>query len=530
MKIRILFFLLFFVSTTYAQIEEVLELDGLQNLNTEIQFKFGDRIFFETGNPNDLWVTDGTAIGTKKIKGGSNISNYYLIGDRCFLTSSNILFEINADSYVLEVVATASGVIKNILPFKDEIIVLSTLTIQSPSSFLQRVNPDNGNVELVFQTTSRVDAVVGFNGGFLFNDDTSLLYSDGTANGTMTILEDTTGEIQEINLLAGTSLNNQYVFRLFTKTYGSEPWITDGSIGGTKLLKDIYPGKNENDFSFSAFPTNFFQQNNEAYFFAYAEGFELTLFKTNGTNEGTEALFSVEETFDIFQIYELFVFQDEVYFVANSASTGFELWKTDGTLVGTRLVKDIWKGAGNSASSRVRRSIKLTEDYIYFNANDGVFGFELWRTDGTATGTTLISDFSPGPDWSFMIPLAELGDSFYFMEGDRDRGYRLYSFKQSNPLPEIPTYSKNYDWFESIGYSYQISSNIPFLYNDEMEVDQEDNVYLIGEFKRSRLHFYGSENFIRSAPTEEGPFRNFIASYNDKGQFRWAKEIGGNRP
>src|SRR5262245_57665670 len=33
---------------------------------------------------------------------------------------------------------------------------------------------------------------------------------------------------------------------------------------------------------------------------------------------------------------------------------------------------------------------------IYFSANDGTTGTELWKTDGTATGTVLVKDIRPG--------------------------------------------------------------------------------------------------------------------------------------
>src|SRR5262249_27741272 len=41
---------------------------------------------------------------------------------------------------------------------------------------------------------------------------------------------------------------------------------------------------------------------------------------------------------------------------------------------------------------------------FYFQADDGVSGPELWKTDGTAAGTTLVKDFVPGPGGAYPIP------------------------------------------------------------------------------------------------------------------------------
>ena len=56
-----------------------------------------------------------------------------------------------------------------------------------------------------------------------------------------------------------------------------------------------------------------------------------------------------------------------------------QLWKTNGTAAGTVLVKEIRRGPG----SRSMQSLTNAGGTLYFVANDGVHGKELWRSDGT---------------------------------------------------------------------------------------------------------------------------------------------------
>src|SRR5262249_30175752 len=80
-----------------------------------------------------------------------------------------------------------------------------------------------------------------------------------------------------------------------------------------------------------------------------------------------------------------------LFFTADdSGATGRELWKSDGTAAGTVLVKDIRPG-GSHSTPQFLTNVNGT---LFFAANDGTNGVELWKSDGTANGTTLVRDIN----------------------------------------------------------------------------------------------------------------------------------------
>ena len=63
-----------------------------------------------------------------------------------------------------------------------------------------------------------------------------------------------------------------------------------------------------------------------------------------------------------------------LYFTADDGVHGRELWRTDGTDVGTMMINDLTP-AGLTGPS----GLEAAGDALYFSANDGIHGRELWR-------------------------------------------------------------------------------------------------------------------------------------------------------
>ncbi|MCA9260819.1 MAG: hypothetical protein KDA61_16510, partial [Planctomycetales bacterium] len=120
---------------------------------------------------------------------------------------------------------------------------------------------------------------------------------------------------------------------------------------------------------------------------------------------------------------------EQLFFVAGEPATGRELWKTNGSSAGTQLVRDVLRGA---ESSEPRELVDAGGTLFFVAANQEgdsrLLHNELWKSDGTESGTQLVRAFPPRDShFGYLVEhLTVLGSTVIFTAGDVAGGQELW--------------------------------------------------------------------------------------------------------
>lgn len=135
-----------------------------------------------------------------------------------------------------------------------------------------------------------------------------------------------------------------------------------------------------------------------------------------------QALADVDLGFAVIDSDNIVQIGSTLFFAANDSANGTELWRSDGTAAGTTLVRDINTGPNSSQPS----DLTAVNGVLFFTAREDTNGRELWRSDGTAAGTVLVSDIYPGSNSSNPDELIDVDGTLFFSAYESTGGRELH--------------------------------------------------------------------------------------------------------
>jgi ELWxxDGT repeat protein len=247
--------------------------------------------------------------------------------------------------------------------------------------------------------------------GRLYYSSSDSLFTATVTSAPMFVYK--TGEpIQKIyNIAMGTNF-----FFVTQSAAGQKLWRTDGTSANTAMLTT------------QTQITPLLVYHSELFMRVNSSGTGVELWKVDAANN-VSIVKDVNPGSGTGFVGNLAIYNDLLYFIGNNGSAS-DLWKSDGTTAGTLVTVDLddtelinvspWHGLTTAGNA-----MYFTRNYEMNEWGDRTA--ELWKTDGTAEGTTVVKVFAGGYFYNYMTNFLAWNGKLYFFHNIGDPAYHYFS-------------------------------------------------------------------------------------------------------
>jgi len=398
----------------------------------------GDGVLFFTANDGahgeQLWRTDGTGAGTAMVTDFARAwgTGFHWMKPHLYFTADDGVH--GTELWRSDGTARGTGLVRDLVPGAGSLILDNFQDARGRLYFFEtaqaNVSPfrsfrllesdgtaegtgvvrDLGSRYARGSNPTRMLAPLTLGGRLFFAWDSEIWRSDGSAAGTLALVEDITvsdpvrfvARDQRLYFTTGT-------YDVWNGVSGRAGlWTADMESGARTMLKEF---RDETQLTrLAAAGASLF------FVVDFAD-----LWRSDGTPEGTALLRARSGNTD-------YVNPRVSLGGALLFNVGSSLWRTDGTAAGTTLVHE---------RVSVRGDVVEIDGRAYFAAEDGVHGIELWSSDGTREGTAIVADLRPGPESSRLGSLVVSGRRLYFPADDGVSGRELWALPLAASKPEL---------------------------------------------------------------------------------------------
>ncbi|MEM9291872.1 MAG: ELWxxDGT repeat protein [Acidobacteriota bacterium] len=343
--------------------------------------ELGGEAVFVTGearNAYQVWTSNGTSAGTQAIfdpvtNAGSNPQDPVIGGE-------NIFWRATGDSTNLGLFAAQGA--------GGGAVVLAGGQGQQADVRQPRFPTAAGSLVYFSATTES-------------GDGDEIYVTDGTRAGT-TRFSDFPGVTEIFQVGHANGLVFASIFDPVTR---KQPWVTDGTPGGTFQLINI--GSSQSDVR------DFTQVGaTDRVLFTGENNRQSRTYTTDGTVAGTELLFASPSIDDPDQYTRAL---GKVFFVV-SEGRQYTVYVSDGTPGGTMNLQPGIPTTESPFPEQLTPAPGM--NLVFFTGDSDAFGRELWRTDGTVAGTFRITDLHVGAEDSQVKILGEYLGEMWFVAYD----------------------------------------------------------------------------------------------------------------
>ncbi|HEY4942098.1 MAG TPA: ELWxxDGT repeat protein [Rhizomicrobium sp.] len=407
--------------------------------NADVPFKILDilvannLLFFmrydpSTFNSSDLYITTGTPGSTPTLVAHmGNVQDMTVSGNRVYWAENGILGGSSGlfSSDGINGVQQITGTTDNLRLFDANGTLYSVHGTQIDRVVGNSVTP------IAYATTGRLDTTSGFvnaNGDVFFGTRDILgfytsLYCIKAGAASATTLSTDFHNLDPVEGFA--ALGNKLVF-FDDGDVNEEVWVSDGTAAGTVKLLDVNPARPIG--ALTDIVNEFVTVGNVVFFQENDNSGNALLWKTDGTVAGTVMVKEIEPgsyNDAAFFLQNMTAQDGLLYFSANNGIDGMELWRSDGTAAGTHQVKALNSFTTPNVTAPLSQAAILA-GATYFMSGDIVHGNELWATDGTSAGTHMVLDINPGFQDSQPGNLKTAGSNLFFTASDGVHGNELW--------------------------------------------------------------------------------------------------------